>query len=349
MPYVSRSTSSYLNRAFRDGERFGQGTVHVVEADPLVLPTGRIVACDPTYLIFGGSREQAYTRTVAPGRYPVFLSLFVAPTFSWGEEVVACAMVRFRDEPCGRWEMALRPGWDRGTLRPGQIFGFGVDAGTACFADEQTLTQIPDDQPAYAAGLEARLYPDGPSDFHRLLVPPALGELFDSCHRLTTAGDGPRAVSGVIDPTTGGNVVCFLSGIGDGCYASYFGLAADGTAVCLVADFGVLKWAEPETLTLPVPSLVECSGELTGAQLAALGVDRIRFIWDPATEKLEVRIPGTAAINAVRLQNDARSSAGDAGFWVPFGDESRWLFRLAAPPPPTARLVIEYTPRTEAP
>src|SRR5215831_13911774 len=46
-----------LTRAFRDGERFGDGTMRVIEVDPLVLPTGRIVACDPMRLLF--SRQPA--------------------------------------------------------------------------------------------------------------------------------------------------------------------------------------------------------------------------------------------------------------------------------------------------
>ena len=70
---MSRFAFPDLRRAFRDGERFGDETIRVEEIGQLVLPTGRIVACDPGYLRFRS--EPAYTRAVPPGRYPVLLSL----------------------------------------------------------------------------------------------------------------------------------------------------------------------------------------------------------------------------------------------------------------------------------
>ena len=43
-----------------------------------------------------------------------------------------------------------------------------------------------------------------------------------------------------VDPTTGGNLVAFSSGYGDGGDKVWFGLAADGRAVAVVTDFQVL-------------------------------------------------------------------------------------------------------------
>ena len=45
---MSRFAFPDLARAFRDGERFGDATMRVAEVGPLVLPTGRIIACDPS-------------------------------------------------------------------------------------------------------------------------------------------------------------------------------------------------------------------------------------------------------------------------------------------------------------
>src|SRR5437868_3552123 len=104
---MSRFAFPDLGRAFRDGERFGAATVRVLEVDPLVLPTGRIVACDPSYLLGSHSREKAFTRAVPPGRYPVLLALLVSdaiPADHPNREAVACAMVRFQDRPVERWE-----------------------------------------------------------------------------------------------------------------------------------------------------------------------------------------------------------------------------------------------------
>jgi uncharacterized protein DUF4241 len=44
----------------------------------------------------------------------------------------------------------------------------------------------------------------------------------------------------VLDPPSGLNVVMFKAGLGDGAYASYWGLDAGGEPACLVTDFGVL-------------------------------------------------------------------------------------------------------------
>jgi hypothetical protein len=119
-----------LIRAFRDGERFGNATMRVVEVDCLELPTGRIVACDPGYL----QDQTAYTRAIAPGRYPVMLALLASDGFAASNpnrESVACAAVRFREAAVERWEMALRPGWDPSTLKPGFHFGTASMAGPA--------------------------------------------------------------------------------------------------------------------------------------------------------------------------------------------------------------------------
>ena len=106
---MSRFAFPDLARAFRDGERFGDATMRVVEVGPLVLPTGRIVACDPGYLTTVPSEQQAYTRPVPPGHYPVLLALLAKdgwPADNPNREHVACAAVRFMETQVERWEMA---------------------------------------------------------------------------------------------------------------------------------------------------------------------------------------------------------------------------------------------------
>jgi hypothetical protein len=41
--------------------------------------------------------------------------------------------------------------------------------------------------------------------------------------------------------------------------------------------------------------------------------------------------------------------AGNTGLWVPSDGPSRWLFRLEGPPRTPARLLVEYSPRMDAP
>jgi hypothetical protein len=47
----------------------------------------------------------------------------------------------------------------------------------------------------------------------------------------------------VLDAASGADTVVFISGYGDGGYASYWGFDADDEVVCLVTDFGVLEGA----------------------------------------------------------------------------------------------------------
>jgi hypothetical protein len=338
-----------LARAFRDGERFGDSISRVVEVDHLVLPTGRILACDPSYLIAGNSRGQGYTRTVSPGRYPVLLALFNSPgpePTTGNSGTVACAMVRFRDAAVEQWEMALQPGWDPSKLKSGQACGFGVDGGTACFADEWTANLIPGEQPAFTEAILGKTSGSDVLERYRLLVPSAFGELLSSFYRAMVYGPrNPPACSGVIDAATGANIVCFPSGIGDGRYASYFGLASDGEAACLVTDFDLLVRGVTSTLELAVPARKQ--SWLTDPRLAEAGPERLKVEWDAATGEVAITIRGGTYIRQIHLENRPGKRARPTGCG---GQGERWTyyFQLDEPLQPTARLLIEYTLRTEA-
>jgi hypothetical protein len=93
--------------------------------------------------------------------------------------------------------MGLRPGEDLRILGDKGFFGFGVDAGTACFFD------------ATAAPAMARLT----QEF-------VLGG--------TTAE--------LTDPQSGVNLIAFHSGWGDGSYPTWVGRAATGDVACFIAD-----------------------------------------------------------------------------------------------------------------
>jgi hypothetical protein len=373
---MSRFAFPDLARAFREGERFGDATMRVVEVGPLVLPTGRIVACDPSYLMSFPQRETAYTRAVAPGRYPVLLALLARdgwPADNPNRERVACAAVRFKQTQVERWEMALRPGWDPSTIKPGYHLGYGVDGGNGCFVDECAVARLPGDQPAFqeafqrahanlwaayqTASQEAQANPSEAmrrtvtnpryqeSQYemfraYQAMVPPGLGEVLGDVFNPDRVRQPAR--SAVLDPETGANIVAFSSGDGDGCYASYFGLAADGSAACLVTDFGLLVRAVMGTLEIPVP--VQEHSELTHPGLADVGIERIHVEWKPAESEVVIHVEGEGYISEVRFENRPGSevplTAGSGGM-------SSW-FRLDEPLQPTARVLIDYTLRTEA-
>ncbi|HEX4608481.1 MAG TPA: DUF4241 domain-containing protein, partial [Urbifossiella sp.] len=100
--------------AFTDGQEFvgddrGRFQVRCIDTTDLVLPTGKIVVCDPA---LGG--DTPLVRHVPPGRYPVRLSLY--------ENDPVGAMVRFSNRAPARWEMALWPGPSESQLGPDEIF-----------------------------------------------------------------------------------------------------------------------------------------------------------------------------------------------------------------------------------
>jgi hypothetical protein len=323
-----------LVRAFREGEGFGADRIRVCALGSLVLPTGSLVACDPNFLLL--HPEPAFTRQVEPGSYPVLLSILSHSGPHGPVETVACASVRFRDLPIERWEMALRPEWDVATLQPGQFFGYGVDGGRGCFVDALAVARLAPAQRQFAKALSG-FSPLSLADF-LAAIPTALKPLYYG-----SADDPPlpgQARVATLDPDSGVNVVSFTSGMGDGVYASYFGLAADGSAVCLVTDFGLLVHAVMGKLELPVP--VAKRSELTHPDLAAIGIEKIRVTWDRARQRITFRSGKSPSLESLRFENRPGQ-----GLSCTIQRDRTW-YDLDEPLQPTARLLLEFVVRTEA-
>jgi hypothetical protein len=204
--------------AFTDGQAFrAERTIRVRlhRAGELVLPSGRIVACDPLIML----RTPAFAREVVPGRYPVLLSVAQGGS----DQRVAAAAVEFVAGgaiAAERWDLALLPGQDPATLGPRQFFGYGVDAGTGCFMDAQLTAAL---ETAGPGGLDAALAATYVPTFSWANL-----ELGD------------------------GSVVAFSSGWGDGSYASYWGFDSAGCVVALATDFNVLVEGVQETVRIDI-------------------------------------------------------------------------------------------------
>ena len=216
---------------FQPGKRFRveTGDVAVSELKPagmLRMPTGRLVATDPSWLHAGPSPDIGpFTATVAPGAYPVTLALLRGPDLR-----VAAARLTVRDEPVAGWEMALRPGQDTSTLRPGYFFGVGVDAAVIALFD--------------AAALEAArsLENAGPGAFH------------------VEGADRPLEYPSL---APGANAIAFNTGWGDGDYPVWIGRTGDGAIGCFIVDMlmlaapsgasGATPWTPPSTASHPPP------------------------------------------------------------------------------------------------
>jgi hypothetical protein len=187
----------------------------VIEAGTLRLPSGHVIAWDPTWL---DERATPFTVTVPPGEYPVQVASvsyegeYEGETFTL-DEITAARLV-ISAQPTVSWELAVREGQDIRLLRDGHCFGFGVDSATGSFAD--------------AVGKER------------------LGTLFNA------RGDSPgnpqdedeHGVVVIEDPVSGSNLIAYPSGMGDGSYPVWIGRDADGEITSFVADMLILNGAE---------------------------------------------------------------------------------------------------------
>ncbi|MGK5551786.1 DUF4241 domain-containing protein [Actinomadura kijaniata] len=184
------------------------GVIETRQAGRLDVPSGRLVACDPFVQGDDPGYEKPFTVTVAPGRYPVWVSL-VRHRGATGKahSMVAAVKVAIRAAPAVRWELALQPGWDPGGLKPNHYYGFGVDTGTGAFLDASA-----------GRALSNLAKPGG-----------LLAERLEDAH-----------ITDVRDPETRTNVVAYHSGWGDGEYPTWVGRAADGSPTAFVTDLHVI-------------------------------------------------------------------------------------------------------------
>lgn len=119
-----------------DGNRF----LWVVECGDLLLPSGKLVACDPFAFLQTSDNPHVL---VPPGRYPISVTLAdVSENLDGSDIREAYATVRItKGSESYRRALALaRDGESREPLTDDEFIGFGVDAGTACFVDDEAVS-----------------------------------------------------------------------------------------------------------------------------------------------------------------------------------------------------------------
>ena len=179
----------------------------------LVLPTGRLVVCDPLY----GPEAEPFEHTMPTGRFPVY-----AIVAKMRDEVrTAYAVVEFSDIRPHRWEIAhLRgeepPRWnaDRG--------GFQVDSTVAAFMDDQTADVL----------VDVLHYSEDEDELER-----AIRREF---RRNRRSGMQIPIADVPVDPRTGGNLVAFDADAGT--YVTYLGFDGEERVAMVVLDFEVLEY-----------------------------------------------------------------------------------------------------------
>jgi hypothetical protein len=345
-------------RAFQSGATFesqvlGSIFVRPLEAAQLILTSGRIIACEPSFL--QGQEIPPFTRTVPPGRYPVVLSLARFTNPHGSDERVACAMIRFRTQQPRTWEMALRPGQELATLRPGHYFGYGIDGGRGGFLDADVQDALAGERDLYRKRLLQRgrekrpLYGieqivDTFSPFFRQLWetrwrdmgwPPSM--VLTPSAAVGKPRDFPLCIDLVAVPETGANVVEFSSGWGDGCYASYWGLGDDGALCCLVTDFGLLVEGLQGSAEFLLRDCLD--GVPSHPDLQRLGLSvRVRLEVGPP---LSVFVEYANGECAARLINGIHEAHG--GYTSGDDDHGSRCFRLDEPLRDDAKLILTYS------
>lgn len=92
------------------------------EAGQLSVSAGRIAAGDPQ----SETPLAPFTQCVPQGEYPVTLAV-ADGRLAYARVLLDCAAV------VANWYPALRPDEDARTLAPGEVFGYAVESGQACF------------------------------------------------------------------------------------------------------------------------------------------------------------------------------------------------------------------------
>lgn len=105
MPYIP-DLGSVLTAGYhveRDGIAY---VVELYELGPVVLPTGKVVACDPFI-----PRTTPFVDAVTPGRYQLraWVAVLHKDGSEWQRRITALQLV-ITDEPAASWTMALLPG-----------------------------------------------------------------------------------------------------------------------------------------------------------------------------------------------------------------------------------------------
>jgi hypothetical protein len=135
--------------ALDDGRRVPVGdgkhyVLSVIDCGFLVMPTGRLVACDPFAML---QKDNDLCLQVPPGRYRVLVTLADVSDANDGSHIREAYATLMLDETAAEAARSIiTPSMD-GACPPemdddGTYYGFPVDAGTACFVDQGAIDAL---------------------------------------------------------------------------------------------------------------------------------------------------------------------------------------------------------------
>jgi hypothetical protein len=183
---------------------------YTVDIGQLNIVEGKIIACDP--LLF--YEDKPFDTNFPIGKYPVELAIAKVN----GDERVGFSRIKFSNSVPESWTIAVSEEQDISTLKPGDIFGYGIDSGTGAFMD-------------ISGGKEFLNFLSEEENNHTKII--------DEIQKTYS-----HTRSWLLWTKNGFDVAMFSSGWGDGLYASYIGFDKDKNICRLVTDFGLLEWED---------------------------------------------------------------------------------------------------------
>lgn len=205
----------------------GENTYNLskVHCGSLRLPSGKLVCCDPFADM--DQTDNPYVN-VPTGEYPVIVTLADVSDDLDGSHIreAYASIVFSNNEEVSRRCLEPTPSGD-GKARMAshdEFYGFGVDAGTACFVDAESLTE---GMPEADIWYEELFETDEKDCWFNLMDDENIRE----------------GIANITLPLTkeNNNLILFHSGWGDGYYPVIGGYDKDGNLVAIHIDFFVVK------------------------------------------------------------------------------------------------------------
>ena len=217
-------------RALDDGRRVPVGdgkhyVLSVIDCGFLLMPTGRLVACDPFATLRKGND---LCSQIPPGRYRVLVTLADVSDANDGSHVREAYATLMLDETAAEATRRIITPSREGACPPemgddGAYYGFPVDAGTACFVDQGAIDTLMPDGNWYED-----LFDNGtPNSW--------FARMDDASHVRAGIANIPLPQA-----TQGENIVVIHSGWGDGHYPVVGGYDVSDRLVRVHIDFLVV-------------------------------------------------------------------------------------------------------------
>lgn len=183
------------------------------DAGNLLLTSGKLVASDPILT----PDKEAFVQELAVGEYPTVVHIESA------SKKIAYVEIIFNKKNVSHWELARTKGQELSDLQKGEIFGFPVQSGMACFMDFTTQTLL--------SNWETDRYEEKGEAFEGIYQ-----EFFHDAFFPNKKTEN-QFVSLSVSAKEKGNLIAYEAGHGEGFYGCYFGYDKEGEPAKFVAEF----------------------------------------------------------------------------------------------------------------